>query len=47
MNDGVKYYPCFWMPGSMGTPGLQTGRAAFIIHPEKGSLGVWTDAWVR
>ena len=26
----------FWMPGSMGTPGLWTGKAGFVIHPEKG-----------
>jgi len=31
------------MPGSMGTPGLQTGRAGFVISPEKGWPGVWTD----
>ena len=35
----------FWMPGSMDTPGLQTGRADFVIHPEKGWLSVWADAW--
>ena len=31
---------------SMGTPGFQTGRAGFVIHPGKGWLSVWTDAWV-
>ena len=29
-----------------GTPSLQTGRAGFVIYPEKGWLGVWMDAWV-
>ena len=29
-----------------GYPGLQTGRALFDIHPEKGWLSVWMDAWV-
>ena len=36
----------FWMPGSRGTPCLQTGRAGFVIHPGKGWLSVWMDAWV-
>ena len=35
----------FWMPGSMGTPGLWTERAGFVLHPEKGWLSVWKDAW--
>ena len=30
----------------MGTPGLQTAGVGFVIHAEKGWLGVWTDAWV-
>jgi len=34
------------MPGSLSTPGLYTGRAGFVIHPEKGWLRVWKDAWV-
>ena len=36
------------MSESMGFPGLrlQTGRAGFVIHPEKGWLSVWMDAWV-
>ena len=33
------------MPGSMGTPGLETERAGFVPHPEKGWLSVWKDAW--
>ena len=36
----------FWMAGSVGISGLQTGRAGFVIHLEKGWPGVWTDAWV-
>ena len=34
------------MPGSMGTPGLQTGRAGFFIHPEKGLTWCLNGAWV-
>ena len=45
MNDWSIIHD-FWMPGSMGTPSLQTGRAGFVIHPGKGWLSVWTDAWV-
>jgi len=49
MNEWVNKWSIIhavWMPGSMGTPGLQTGRAGFVFHPEKGWLDVWTDAWV-
>ena len=49
MNEEVKYYPCFlsaWIYNTMGIPGLQTAGAGFVIHLEKGCLGVWMDAWV-
>ena len=37
----------FWMLGSKDTCGLQTVPAiGFVIHSEKGWLGVWMDAWV-
>jgi len=34
------------MLGSKDTSGLQTVRTGFVIHSEKGWLGVWMDAWV-
>ena len=36
----------FWMLGSVATSSLQTVRTGFVIHPEKGWLGVWMDTWV-
>jgi len=44
----VKYYLCFLNAWIYGYPCLQTGRAGFVIHPEKGltqclngCLGQW------
>ena len=53
---GFRRFPrkcCMGMPDFLGLgyqifcdTNLQTGRAGFVIHQEKGWLGVGTDAWV-
>jgi len=49
MNERIsEVLHVFRMPASMGTPCLQTGRAGFVINPEKGltqCLNGCLDQW--